>query len=136
MNDKQTQEHIEIINRVTRSFYKKAINDVFIGYHFRKITGEKGPISTIEDFSEHLEKINAFWQAQLLGIKLPKGVAHLLQAHVYLKIRIGELGRWVVLFKQTLDELRDLDPHFINSWENKIDTLSVGFKRYFFKDEK
>lgn len=133
MNENQDQKHIDIINRVTRSFYELAINDVFIGYHFRKITGEKGPISSIEDFDQHLEKINSFWQAQLLGIKLPKGVSHLLELHEYLRIRSGELGRWVTLFKQTLDEHRELDPKFINTWENKIETFQVGFNRYFFK---
>ncbi|AYF44787.1 MULTISPECIES: hypothetical protein [unclassified Halobacteriovorax] len=130
---KNQEESIKLIEKVTRSFYQKAINDVFIGYHFRKLTSNNGPISNIEDFNEHLKSINAFWQAQLLGIKLPKGAHHLLSAHEYLKIRKGELGRWVVLFKQTLEENRSEDPKFINIWEHKIDTFKVGFEKYFFE---
>lgn len=130
---KNQEESIILIEKITRSFYEKAINDVFIGYHFRKITSNQGPLSNIEDFNEHLQSINAFWQSQLLGIKLPKNVANLLAAHEYLKIRKGELGRWVILFKQTLEEYREENPKFINIWENKIDTFKLGFEKYFFE---
>ncbi|EPZ50704.1 hypothetical protein M902_3256 [Bacteriovorax sp. BAL6_X] len=124
---------INIIEKVTRTFYTKAINDVFIGYHFRKITAKNVPLANIDDFNEHLEVINAFWQSQLLGIKFPRPAAHLLEAHEYLNIRLGELGRWVILFKETLEEYREENPEFINAWEVKIDAFQTGFKKYFFK---
>ncbi|WP_412462522.1 hypothetical protein [Halobacteriovorax sp. RT-2-6] len=127
------QLEIQLIEKVTRSFYEKAINDVFIGYHFRKITANSAPLSSIDDFQEHLVNINAFWQAQLLGIKFPRPAAHLLEAHEYLNIHMGELGRWVMLFKETLNEYRQQSPEFINSWEVKIDAFQTGFKKYFFK---
>ncbi len=125
---------IKLIEKITRTFYTKAINDVFIGYHFRKITANNGPLANIDDFNEHLEVINAFWQAQLLGIKFPRPAAHLLEAHEYLNIRMGELGRWVMLFKETLEEYREENPEFINAWEVKIDAFQTGFKKYFFKE--
>ncbi len=133
MTEAQVEKYKEIIEKITRDFYTLAINDVFIGYHFRKITGHTGPVSNIEDFKQHLISINAFWQAQLLGIKFPKSVANLLSAHEYLNIRKGELGRWVMLFKQVLKENQNLDKDFIIAWEKKIDTFQNGFDRYFFQ---
>ena len=47
---------------------------------------------------------------------------------------MGELGRWVMLFKETLEEYREENPEFINAWEVKIDAFQTGFKKYFFKE--
>lgn len=81
---------------VVESFYEKAKVDVLIGYHFRNI----------KDFDEHIPRIASFWDLQLLGkterpITHPFDVANL---HLALHIKKGEVGRWLVLFRRTLDE--------------------------------
>ena len=86
----------EWIFSVVDSFYQKAKTDVLIGYHFR----------VIEDFDEHIPRIASFWDLQLLGsterkITHPFDVANL---HLALSIKKGEVGRWLVLFRKTLDE--------------------------------
>ncbi|MBA2405688.1 MAG: preprotein translocase subunit TatC [Bdellovibrionales bacterium] len=94
----------EWIFQVVTSFYNKAKNDVLIGYHFRIIT----------DFDSHIPRIASFWDLQLQGatertITEPFDV---MKVHIPLKIKRGELGRWLVLFKKTLDEETLLHPEF------------------------
>jgi len=114
-----------IVEQVVRDFYQKAINDFMIGHHFRKIAEFKpsGPLETpIEAFSNHIPRIVEFWKTQLLGHKSEEKF-NLISAHEYLMIKKGELGRWVVLFKEVLKDYRQKYPEhvdFFNSWEEKI----------------
>ena len=89
MND---QTILEIIT----SFYDKAKVDVMIGYHFR----------FIEDFDTHIPRIADFWNLQLNGklIKKEHLPFNLLDVHQGLGIKKGEIGRWLKLFTDTLDE--------------------------------
>lgn len=101
---------------VVESFYEKAVTDFLIGYHFRKI----------EDFDAHIPRIAAFWQLQLTGKTDRKHELpfRLLEAHRPLGIKKGELGRWVVLFKQNLDKYvrqKTLDPRLAEIWKKKVD---------------
>lgn len=91
------------LNQVIVEFYEQAKTDFLIGYHFRHI----------RDFDEHIPKIQRFWQLILLPLDpiekknliqqgVPKNVIH---SHEYLKIKKGEVGRWMTLFKQTLQHL-------------------------------
>ena len=86
----------EWIFSVIQSFYDKAKTDVLIGYHFRNI----------KDFDEHIPRIATFWEIQLLGPnqKPLSTPFDMMNAHMPLGIKRGELGRWLVLFKKTLDE--------------------------------
>jgi hemoglobin len=91
----------ELIYIVVETFYKKVIGDVLIGYHFEKF---RDP----EVLEHHLQRLTSFWEMQLTGkmtVPLDKGF-HLLFTHLQLRLNRGELGRWILLFHQTLDELQ------------------------------
>jgi truncated hemoglobin YjbI len=87
---------IETIDKIIRSFYKKAMSDILIGYQFR----------VIDDFEEHIPKIVSFWELQIN--KKITNKSHLpfniLKKHAPLKLNTGEVFRWVVLFENTLNE--------------------------------
>lgn len=93
----------ELIYIVIETFYQKAVYDVLIGYHFEKF---RDP----EVLKHHLERITTFWEMQLTGevTKPLEGPQfRLLLTHLQLMIKRGELGRWIVLFHQTLDDLEE-----------------------------
>jgi truncated hemoglobin YjbI len=110
----------ENILEVVEAFYAKATTDVMIGYHFRHI----------EDFNTHFPRIAAFWDIQLNG-KTTRPVMKpfdLIGVHKPLKIKIGEVGRWVVLFEQTLSEFRQRDGH------HKVEYINWRTKIHYFRD--
>lgn len=89
----------EWIFNVVSSFYDKAKTDILIGYHFRNIN----------DFDEHIPRIAAFWEMQLLG-KTNRNFGEpfdVMNLHQALGIKKGELGRWLLLFRKTMDEFGD-----------------------------
>lgn len=89
----------ELLFQILSTFYNKATTDVMIGYHFTKFQDP-------EILNHHLIRITSFWELQLTGettVPLEKGF-QLLFTHLQLNLKKGELGRWVVLFHQTLDE--------------------------------
>lgn len=91
----------ELIYIVVETFYQKAINDVLLNHHFARFRQE-------EVLAHHLERITSFWEMQLTGktsVPIEGAPFQLLFTHLKLNIRKGELGRWIVLFHQTLDEL-------------------------------
>lgn len=93
----------ELIYIVVETFYQKAINDILLGYHFARF-------SEPDVLAEHLERITTFWEMQLTGKVTQPLVGRqfqLLFTHLQLGIKRGELGRWVVLFHQTLDEMTE-----------------------------
>lgn len=116
----------EWILHVVDAFYQKAKTDVLIGYHFR----------IIKDFDTHIPRIAAFWDLQLLGstsreISEPFDV---MKAHTPLNIKRGELGRWLLLFKKTLDEEVEKNPQFTdlkNTWITKLAFFEGAFLRFF-----
>jgi truncated hemoglobin YjbI len=110
----------DLIYRVIESFYKKAINDVLIGYHFRKFENS-------EVLDKHLIRLTSFWEMQLTGqtsVPLDEGF-RLLFTHYQLGLKRGELGRWIVLFHQTLGEIEKEIDHpniveFTNAFKERI----------------
>lgn len=100
------------IASVVQAFYRKATTDVIIGYHFRKIAQAEAltqghPLRPpIEAFKDHLPRIEHFWRSQLLNVKVPnsENPFDLIGIHQELKIRKGELHRWLTLFRETLSE--------------------------------
>jgi truncated hemoglobin YjbI len=114
------------IHHVVKAFYDKAKNDVLIGYHFR----------VIDNFDEHIPRIASFWDIQLLGstnreLNEPFDV---LKAHLPLGIKRGELGRWLVLFRQTLKEQTQTHPEFeklSENWNEKLIFFEGVFLRFF-----
>jgi len=114
------------IQTVIESFYEKAKVDILIGYHFRHII----------DFESHIPRICAFWELQLLGSSEKKinPPFDILKAHVPLHIKRGELGRWIVLFKKTLEEQTKKHPEFLSLkkiWEEKLIFFEGVFLRFF-----
>jgi hemoglobin len=99
------------ISDVIEAFYAAAREDVLIGYHFLRI----------ENFDEHLPRIKAFWELQLIGetayeFKAPLDV---IKAHIPLRIHTGEVNRWVLLFNKTLkDSQAPLE--LKEKWEQKV----------------
>jgi hemoglobin len=114
----------EWILAVVDSFYQKAKNDVLIGYHFR----------VIEDFEEHIPRIASFWDLQLLG-KTERTLSHpfdVAKLHLALKIKKGEVGRWLVLFRKTLEEMTLSHPEMkelAKEWRNKLVFFEALFLR-------
>ncbi|HXH73495.1 MAG TPA: hypothetical protein VNJ08_00920 [Bacteriovoracaceae bacterium] len=116
----------EWIFSVVSAFYEKARYDVLIGYHFRNI----------EDFDLHIPRIASFWEIQLLGSSMRPTAEpfDVMKAHLPLGIKRGELGRWLVLFRKTLDEETKLHPEFQdlkNQWEEKLKFFEGVFLRFF-----
>ena len=110
---------------VVKSFYDKAKTDILIGYHFRNI----------KDFDEHIPRIAAFWEIQLLGStqKNLEAPFDMMNAHLPLGIKRGELGRWLVLFKKTLDEKVLLHPEFDSLkslWLERLKFFEGVFSRF------
>lgn len=116
----------EWIFQVVHSFYEKAKTDVLIGYHFRNI----------HDFETHIPRIATFWELQLLGktdrtLEKPFDV---MKVHIPLNIKRGELGRWLLLFKKTLDEETLKHPEFREFkalWLTRLDFFEGVFLRFF-----
>ncbi len=104
------------IDNIISDFYQQALDDVFIGYQFRKI----------EDFPSHVKKIAAFWKNQLYPELYPPVAEIRFRAkHLPLNLNIGELGRWIVLFHQTLDQWSAQHGEVIeiNRWKDKVENL-------------
>ena len=128
----------ELIFIVVESFYKKAVYDVLIGYHFEKF---RDP----HLLSHHLERITTFWEMQLTGgiTKPLEGPGfRLLLTHLQMGLKKGEIGRWVILFHQTLDELEvffktngnEMEKEEITAivieWKTKIDFFKERFNSH------
>ncbi len=114
------------IRNIVTSFYDKAKSDILIGYHFRHI----------ENFDEHIPRIISFWEIQLLGKSLNpiENNFDVLNIHVPLHIKRGELGRWLILLKETIHqellrapEMRDLS----EIWMKKLDFFEKTFSGFF-----
>lgn len=115
----------EWIFRVVDSFYQKAKTDILIGYHFR----------IIKDFDEHIPRIATFWELQLLGkssrpLHEPFDVMRL---HLAMGIKRGELGRWLLLFRKSLDHETQSYPemkHLKDAWEERLIFFEGVFLRF------
>ena len=64
-----------------------------------------------------------------------EGPFHLLFTHLQLKIKRGELGRWIMLFHQTLDSLEsEVDHPNIKTmnelWKQRIGLFEERFKSH------
>lgn len=120
----------ELIYEVVSAFYIKVIDDVLIGYHFEKF---RDP----EVLEHHLQRLTSFWEVQLTGttsVPFDKPI-HLLFTHLQLNIKRGELGRWVMLFHQTLDSLSSEVDHeniklMCDEWKERIAFFEERFKSH------
>lgn len=120
----------ELIHIIVEDFYKSVIGDVLIGYHFEKF---RDP----EVLHHHLERLTTFWEMQLTGetTAMIDKPFHLLFTHLQLRIHPGELGRWIMLFHQTLDRLeKEIDHPNIKAisdlWKSRIALFEERFKSH------
>lgn len=128
----------DLIYVICESFYKKVVYDVLIGYHFEKFRDPQ----TLE---HHLERITTFWEMQFTGgISKPlEGPGfRLLFTHLQLGLKKGEVGRWIVLFHQTLDEaLKEFQKNgtdveaaefevISDEWKKKIEFFKMRFESH------
>ena len=113
----------EIISQVVHEFYAKAKTDFMIGYHFR----------VIDDFDTHIPRIITFWEIQLLGEKPKVEIPpfDLINIHRPLNIKKGELGRWVSLFQETLNNVSK-DQDLNNKWNEKVEFFRDRMLKTFF----
>lgn len=86
-------EGLEDIKIFVDNFYQKVRDDDFIGPIFMK---------TIGDWTPHLEKMYAFWNAALFGVAGFKG--NPFAKHAPLKINPNHFERWLQLFDKTIDD--------------------------------
>ena len=108
----------EIINNIICDFYELAKSDFLISYHFRHI----------KNFDTHIPKIQRFWQLILLDLSpqkkkelISQGVPkNVIQSHEYLKIKPGEVGRWIILFQSVLNNYESQDKALIERWNIEI----------------
>lgn len=136
MSDQNTQEKQKLIHKTVEDFYALATTDFLIGHQFRKIQSHEGvdPLRPpLEAFRHHLPRINKFWELQLLGLRPQEGFQafDLIGVHQKLQIRKGELGRWVKLFEEVLDQQKNEFPHqseFFELWRSKVKLFEKRFQ--------
>ena len=134
----QRSEH-EIIKAVVYEFYQKATVDVLIGYQFRKIQEfdlaefKNHPLRPpIEAFAHHLPIINEFWIRQLSGQSIDSAIQlNVINKHLYLNLKTGELNRFKVLFEDTIKQYQsDLEMFGLyEKWFSKLDHFATVFSR-------
>ena len=133
----------KIIKEIVEKFYREAVKDFLIGYHFRKIQevpSEKILYPELSAFSKHIPRIINFWEIQLIGSnKDSKKRSHekpfnLISSHAYLNIRKGELHRFTLLFNQTIEtfikEEKNLTKEefdLLKKWKEKLDFFKQSF---------
>lgn len=113
----------ENLKTLVDTFYSRVRQDPLIGPVFNK---------AIDDWPEHLDKLQAFWSSVMLTSGRYKGRP--LPAH----IKHGDLisaesfERWLEIWKRTTDEL--LDPHSAAAIQEKAarigESLSLGISFY------
>jgi hypothetical protein len=106
-------------------------------YHFLKIN----------NFDQHFDRILLFWQLHLQlanpdELKLIRQQLigqELIEIHRTLAIKKGELGRWLTLFRQTLQEFQLDEPDLakvhellFQLWNKKLDFFEHQFDSAFF----
>jgi hemoglobin len=85
--------------RLVRAFYGRALEDPLIGWIFTDVAKL--------DLEAHVPRITSFWETILLGAQSYSGGAF--RPHAVLHARVGlrqaHFDRWLVLWRETLDEL-------------------------------
>lgn len=86
------------IDRLVAAFYAKLLKDPIVGFFFNDIAKI--------DLPEHLPRISAFWQQQLLGLPVYRGQTFAVHSALQKKAALtgGHFHRWLFLFDQTVDE--------------------------------
>jgi len=123
----------EIIEEIVDSFYEKAVKDILIGYHFRKIQKGDNLVPSLSDFAHHLPRIKIFWKSQLLKEFKSSISFNLKETHIPLNIRKGELDRFLILFNNTLDTFEEKNTVLVKNWRSKLQFFHAQFKKFLLK---
>ena len=96
MSDIETRADVE---RLVRAFYGRALTDPIIGFIFTDVAKL--------DVEAHVPQIASFWETILLGAQTYRGGAFRPHAalHARVPLRSGHFERWLVLWRDTVDEL-------------------------------
>ena len=96
MHDIETRADVE---RLVRAFYSRALTDPIIGWIFTDIAQL--------DLEAHVPEIASFWETILLGAQSYRGGAFRPHAALHMRVRLreGHFQRWLVLWRETVDEL-------------------------------
>lgn len=132
-----TERNNQLFRHIVKEFYHVATTDFLIGYQFRKIQTKEGLnplLPPIEAFESHLPRIEKFWRMILLGERLEDSPPFdLIGVHRNLRIRKGELDRWVLLFNQTLeDNVDQLGVELKDDWIEKVEIFRGRFTKVLF----
>ena len=100
MTDISNREDCE---RLVRAFYSRALVDPIIGFLFTDVAKL--------DVEAHVPQIASFWETILLGAQSYRGGAFRPHAalHRQVPLRSGHFERWLVLWRDTVDELFEGD---------------------------
>jgi hemoglobin len=96
VSDIETREDVE---RLVRAFYGRALTDPIIGFIFTDVAHL--------DLEAHVPRISSFWETILLGAQTYRGGAFRPHAELHMQVRLrsGHFERWLVLWRETVDEL-------------------------------
>jgi hemoglobin len=85
--------------RLVRAFYARALRDPIIGWIFTDVAKL--------DIEAHVPQIASFWETILLGAQSYRGGAFRPHAELHMRVRLrsGHFERWLVLWRETVDEL-------------------------------
>jgi hemoglobin len=121
MNDEAITE--ASLQKLVETFYGKVREDPLIGPVFN---------GAIEDWPDHLEKLQAFWSSVMLTTGRYKGrpmPAHVKHADA---ISPASFERWLAIWRETTEEL--LDPEAAAAMQDKAariaESLSLGIDFY------
>jgi hemoglobin len=89
------------IDCLVAAFYRKLLSDPILGFLFTDIARI--------DLDEHLPRVSAFWQQQILGRPGYRGQTFAVHSALHSRVALTaeHFHRWLFLFEQTIDELFD-----------------------------
>lgn len=94
------------IDRLIETFYKKhVLDDPIIGFFFTDIA--RIDLDNHQPPFDHIKKVSAFWQLQLLGTIGYSGQTFGVHRDLHAQAQLTEdhFHRWLYLFEKTIDEL-------------------------------
>ncbi|MFA7431363.1 MAG: group III truncated hemoglobin [Rhodospirillaceae bacterium] len=111
-------EHLseDDITRLVHTFYDKIRDHAELGPIFDK---------SIDDWGPHLSKMVDFWASMMLGVKRYDGRP--LPAHMKMPdLRDHHFGQWLVLFRQTCEEL--FEPAIAAQFIERAERIAQSFR--------
>jgi hemoglobin len=105
------------IARLVPAFYGRIREDAVLGLIFD---------GAIEDWPHHLEKLKAFWSSVMLTSGRYKGQPMVAHVRHEQHMTPENFGRWLMLWKQTTDEL--LAPELAAAFQDRADRIAESLQ--------